>query len=349
MLKKVLVNQKNMQMFNFPKVNFIGNKRQLSKLIVESTPIKEGTILDLFAGGSSMSFEYKKHGYKVISNDSMYASYVLNKALVENTDVILSEGTIDEALNFQMDKEDREEFKWLENNLYHPEEVTELSKLVNYSLTLLEYEKYLFQSLIRRAMIRKLPYSRMNIDWDNIQKLRDEEYSYEKYGRRRAYHNEKFSVHMKKDMQSYNDAIFNNNEENIVVQMDAIDAVKEYKDVVDVLYLDPPYPGTMNNYGAFYGAFDKIFGRKIEYSDWTKSDNFLKNLHLVLDEAADSSVSHLMLSINTRSKPDYKDIVSMFQFYGEVEIKERKHNYRVSGKENKNKNKELLIILKYYR
>ncbi len=42
------------------------------------------------------------------------------------------------------------------------------------------YVKYLFQSLLRRAMIRKLPYSRMNITWENIVKLRDEEYSYKK-------------------------------------------------------------------------------------------------------------------------------------------------------------------------
>ena len=32
-------------------------------------------------------------------------------------------------------------------------------------------------------MIRKLPYSRMNVNWENIVKLRDEDYSYKKYGK----------------------------------------------------------------------------------------------------------------------------------------------------------------------
>lgn len=348
MLEKVLSKQTNMKNYTFPKVNFIGNKRKFSDRIVDATPLKHGTVLDLFAGGSSVGFDYKKRGFQVISNDSMYASFVLNKGLIENPNVLLPEQTIEEGLNFPLKTTDRKGLEWLDNNLYYPEEVDELTKLVHYSLTLEGYEKYLFQSLIRRAMIRKLPYSRMNLDWENIKKLRDEEYSYKKYGRRRAYHNESFATHMKKDITSYNEAIFDNNQNNLTVQLDAIEAVKEFGDV-DILYLDPPYPGTMNNYSGFYGAFDEIFNKKIEYSDWTKAEKFLNNLQLILDEATKKSVQYLLLSINTRSKPDYKEIISMFNFYGEVEVKERKHNYQVSGKENKNRNKELLIIVKFWR
>jgi len=337
-----------MKNYTFPKVNFIGNKRKLSDLIVKSTSIKEGVVLDLFAGGSSVAFGYKKKGFKIISNDSMYASYVINKAIIENSEVTLAENIVERSLKHSIDKDQRHELNWLENNLFFPDEVDELAQLVSFSLSLKGYEKFLFQSLIRRAMIRKLPYSRMNVNWKNIKKLRDEEYSYKKYGRKRAYHNKSFSTHMKNNIKSYNDAVFDNNKENIAIQMDAIEAVKKYKNV-DILYLDPPYPGTMNNYSGFYGAFDKIFDEKIDYSDWTKSENFLKNLQLVLDEASKNYVKYLLLSINTRSKPDYKDIVSMFKFYGKVKIKDKKHNYQVSGKENKNKNKELLIMLEFYR
>ena len=348
MLEKALSKQLDIQKHVFPKVNFIGNKRKFSELIVESTPLKNGTVLDLFAGGSSVGFDYKKRGYKVISNDSMYASFVINKGLIENPNILLPKYTIDEGSKYFIKSEEREKYDWLSNNLYHPEEVDELAHLVQYSLILEGYEKYLYQSLIRRAMIRKLPYSRMNIDWENIKKLRDEEYSYKKYGRRRAYHNESFAAHMKKDIQSYNEAVFDNKQSNLTIQMDAIDAVKEIKDI-DILYLDPPYPGTMNNYSGFYGQFDKIFNKEIEYSDWTKGDNFLSNLQLVLEEAARKNVQYLLISINTRSKPDYKEIISMFNFYGEVEVKDRKHNYQVSGKGNKNNNKELLITLKFWR
>lgn len=68
---------------------------------------------------------------------------------------------------------------FLSNNLYFEEEVIELAKLISYSeINLTGYEYSLFITNLRRAMIRKLPYSRMNINWENIIKLRDEDYSY---------------------------------------------------------------------------------------------------------------------------------------------------------------------------
>src|SRR5699024_5262886 len=148
-----------------------------------------------------------------------------------------------------------------------------------------EYEKYMFLSLLRRSMIRKLPYSRMNLDWKNIKKLRDEDYSYEKYGRKRAYHNQSFSHHMKIELNKYNSAVFDNKRKNIVIQMDSLSAL-EYHNNYDIVYLDPPYPGTMNNYDAFYGAFDDIFSKKIPYSDWTKPDAFMSNLDKALQLAS---------------------------------------------------------------
>ena len=75
--------------YKFPKVNYIGNKEKIASWIVDSFPIKEGSVLDLFAGGSSVSFELKSRGYRVISNDALYASFVVNKALIENKNILL--------------------------------------------------------------------------------------------------------------------------------------------------------------------------------------------------------------------------------------------------------------------
>ena len=44
---------------------------------------------------------------------------------------------------------------------------------------------------------------------------------------------------------------------------------------VDLIYVDPPYPGTMNKYDEFYGAFDKIYNKSIEHSNLTSSSSFL--------------------------------------------------------------------------
>ena len=42
-------------MAKYPKVNYIGNKEKLSDWILSEMPVKEGTVLDLFAGGCSVS------------------------------------------------------------------------------------------------------------------------------------------------------------------------------------------------------------------------------------------------------------------------------------------------------
>lgn len=339
-MKEIMFNNK------LPKINYIGNKEKLSSWILDNFPITQGRVLDLFAGGSSVSFESKKRGFEVYSNDSLYASYVVNKALIENKDTLLSQEEILKFTNFD-DFNLRKQLSWLENTLYYPNEIDELSKLVFFSNHLKGYKKFLLQSLIRRAMIRKLPYSRMNLDWNNILKLRDEEYSYKKYGRRRAYHNEPFINHILSDLNCYNNAIFDNKKQNKVFQLDALQAIKKSKQV-DIIYLDPPYPGTMNNYDSFYGKFDEIFRKKIDYIDITNRSNFLPYFEKIVELASVHS-KYLVLSLNSASQNIFDIMVEMFEFYGDVKVKEKKHNYQVSGKNTKNKNIEMIAIVKFYK
>ncbi|MGZ7886000.1 DNA (cytosine-5-)-methyltransferase [Ligilactobacillus salivarius] len=331
----------------YPKVNYIGNKDKLSEWIADNVPDSVDTILDLFSGGGSVSYELKKRGFEVFSNDVLYSSYVLNKALIENNNVVLSPQSIKEALKLKVSSNEISRLKWLENKLFFPEEIPELAKLVKYSYMLEGYQRYLFLSLLRRSMIRKLPYSRMNITWENIVKLRDEEYSYKKYKRRRAYHNKPFSEHMLKEIDSYNHAVFSNTRNNRAFQLDALDMLDTISHV-DLIYLDPPYPGTMNNYAGFYGDFDKIFDKNINYTDLTRSNIFINQLEKIINKAANIS-NYMLLSINSNIKPSYKDVENMCMFYGQVDIISKKHNYQVSGKENKNKNTELLLKIKFYK
>ena len=188
----------------YPKVNYIGNKEKVCQWICDNLPIKNGTVLDLFCGGSSVSYELKKRNYKVLSNDILYSSFSLAKAIIENSKEKLVLNLTEEELKKYFDKKIYENIKWLENYLYFDYEVKELTMLINFSKTLKSYKKYIFFSLLRRAMIRKIPYSRMNIKWEEIIKLRDEEYSYLKYKRRRAYHNKTFFYHILDKLESYN-------------------------------------------------------------------------------------------------------------------------------------------------
>ncbi len=329
-------------MTKYPKVNYIGNKEKLVNWIIDEMPVQCGTVLDIFAGGCSVSYALKSKGYSVIANDILFADYVIAKALIENSDTILSLKVFDKKTDENRIKELNEKFSFLENCLYYPEEVKELSKLVAISEKLKGSEKYMMLALIRRAMIRKLPYSRMNVPWNQIQKLRDEDYSYMKYKRKRAYHNQSFESHIRENIDEYNSAIFAKKTCK-VYNCDAFEMVKKI-DFVDVVYIDPPYPSTMNNYDAFYGIFDEMFDKKKPHTDYTQKSSFLNNMDKLLKKLVEKT-RYIVLSQNNRVQPGPEEIEQMLRKYGQVTIKEKKHNYQVTGKENKNISKELLFIL----
>lgn len=330
-------------MSNYPKVNYIGNKEKLVHWIIDEMPVKKGKVLDLFAGGCSVSYALKEKGYSVLSNDILFADYVLAKSLVENTDKTLSLSVFDKKVDDARVKELTQKFQFMKDRLYYSEEIEELAKLVAISEQLEGNERYLFLALMRRAMIRKLPYSRMNVPWNQIQRLRDEDYSYKKYGRKRAYHNQTFESHMRENFMAYNKAVFNGSVCK-AYNCDATDMIDQIEKV-DVVYMDPPYPSTMNNYDAFYGIFDEMFDKKKEHMDFTQRAIFLDNMDKLMGKLV-GKTDYVLLSQNTRVQPGPDDMEAMLSRYGKVQVKEKKHNYQVTGKQNKNGSKELLFILK---
>lgn len=332
-------------MSKFPSVNYIGNKNKIVSWIIKNLPDDIESVVDLFSGGSSVSYAFKENGFLVYSNDMLYANYLLSKSIVENKDVTLDEKILSKVINGKLFAIKRDEINFLENKFYFDYEVDELAKMLCIADTLNGYKKAFFLSLLRRAMVRKMPYSRMNIKWEEIVKLRDEEYSYEKYGRKRAYHNETFEFHIRSNMDSYNNSVFDNGKENKSYNKDAVNMLKGLKNNVDLIYLDPPYPGTMNNYCDFYGICDRVFGKEmIESIDLTKKTTFLDNFAEIIKECYKKS-KYIAISINSNCNPSSSEITNMLeeQGYQCTELK-KKHDYKITGKENKSKNFEILLI-----
>lgn len=332
-------------MAKYPKINYIGNKSKLADWIISNMPINTGTVLDLFSGGASVSYELKKQGFSVITNDSLYSNYILSKAIIEN-----SKDTLDASVfainipNSIITEKYNEISCYLTNVLYYDYEVRELARLIAISETLANYHKFLFLALIRRAMIRKLPYSRMNVPWKQIQKLRDENYSYQKYGRKRAYHNQTFQSLMLADLQNYNESVFDNNQKNVSYHKDSFDLVKDLKLKVDVIYMDPPYPKTMNKYGEFYGIYDKIFSQEINYENLSNEGTFLESFVDLIKMCLDKT-NYIVISLNNKTFPSINELNEAIKQFGNTQILEKAHQYKVTNKENKNKTVEQLLIL----
>jgi len=332
-------------MNKFPKINFIGNKEKIANWISNYFPTDAKSIFDAFSGGGSVSYQAKLKGLKVISNDILTVNHLISKSLIENNFEILDKNDLEIVFSGKPLKGFM--FKNYSNVFFFPEECMELD-LYRQNIEKLNsvYKKSLALTLLRRAMIRKMPYSRFNINWDKVVQLRDEEYSYEKYKRKEHIINQSFKSHFLENINEYNNAIFDNKQKNVSLNEDVFILLKKVK--ADIIYLDPPYTGTMNNYFGFYGLIDSYISSTIKEPF---KNNFVdKKTSIELFDYLFSNLKNFkywMLSYNNSSFPTKEQLLYLLGKYSkEVQIIERKHNYKVTGKEKKEINKEYLFIVK---
>lgn len=333
-----------MQNNKFPKINFIGNKDKLASWICDQIPKDAETFFDAFSGGVSVSYEAKKRGYEVIANDILKINYYIAKSLIENKNVKLDAKDI----NTIFTGKPRKGFMYANHANVHffQEECMELD-LYRENIEKLNnpYKKTLAFVLFRRAMIRKMPYSRFTIPWDKVIQLRNEEYSYSKYKRKRAYHNLSFEEHFLTNVDLYNNAVFDNKKINKVYNKDIFTLLPKIKS--DVIYIDPPYAGTMNNYFGFYNPIDEFIEQKKKLPF---ANNFMskKDVYDLFDKLFSSltNFKYWLISYNNGAYPTKTQMLELLRKYSQnVKVIEKNHNYQITGKNNKQNNIELLFIV----
>ena len=68
----------------FPVPQYLGSKTKYIDYILKYIPPDVESVLDAFSGSGIVSYNLKKNGYKVISNDILSYNSIITKALVEN-------------------------------------------------------------------------------------------------------------------------------------------------------------------------------------------------------------------------------------------------------------------------
>jgi adenine-specific DNA-methyltransferase len=141
---------------------------------------------------------------------------------------------------------------------------------------------------------------------------------------------------MRENIEEYNAAIFEGKECK-VYNCDAEEMVKKIE-WVDVVYMDPPYPSTMNNYDAFYGLFDEMFDKKKSHTDFTQKTIFLYNMDKLISKLC-GKTNYVVLSQNTRVQPGPDEIENMLQSPKNILIRRMKKYEKESN--------EYFIMLTY--
>jgi adenine-specific DNA-methyltransferase len=100
-----------------PTIRYLGNKRKLNTVIkaeINNFLPKGGSVIDLFAGSSSVGY-YLLPNYRILANDVEKYAYCIAKALIEDCQTVLDSKTISQLIKSHFDR-NLEELKLVFNN-----------------------------------------------------------------------------------------------------------------------------------------------------------------------------------------------------------------------------------------
>lgn len=247
----------------YPPTRFMGSKSKLLPNIWNvASNFEFESVLDLFSGSGIVGYMLKAQGKRVISNDYMAMSAMFAKAMIENNSTILP---IDEA--HELLKEQQESDHFVENTfkgLYYPDEDNRLIDTLRTNIWNLkdEYKRAIALTALIRACTKKRPRGIFT-------------YTGERYNDGRRDLRITLEQQFIEAVEAVNMAVFDNHQQNIAIQGDAMAVPGEKPDLV---YIDPPYysPLSDNEYVRRYHFVEGLARdwKGVEIQKHTKTKKF---------------------------------------------------------------------------
>lgn len=325
-------------------MRYIGNKTNLltniDQVIKENCDGNEKIFCDLFSGTSSVA-RFFKTKYKIISNDILYLSYVLQKATIFNNEVPTFEKLkkklqIDNILDYLESSkiENQKNRNFIYDN-YSPNSNCERMYLTPDNATRIDYIRNTIEEWKERKLINKNEYFYLLASLIEgvpfVSNITGTYGAYLKDWDKRSF--KKF------EMIRLN--VFNNNEQNECYREDANELIKKIEG--DILYIDPPYNSRqyLPNYHLLetIARYDepKING-KTGIRDYTeeKSNYCVKaKVYKELEELiSNANFKHIIMSYNQEGILKKEEIEEILKKYGR---KDTYKLYQVPYKQYENK------------
>jgi adenine-specific DNA methylase len=338
----------SIKVHKLPQTQYLGSKERLVEWIYEISPKNIITFLDAFSGTSVVGFYFKNKRKKVISNDFLEFNYHIAKALIENKNSRLT----DEDIKFLLGKKDKADslIEDIFTNVFFERDQARFLDQFRANVELLDddYKKSLALTVMNRALTRKVLLGH----FAHLSALR--------YGKdpERIKRNPSIARPLKELflelVGEYNEAVFDNGQDNVAFCENIIDLVKELKNI-DLAYFDPPYCGCHPDYQAFYHFLetyvrywkDKNFtnGTRM-YSPKMKSGfvqkTEIKNSFLDLFKNS-QHIPYWLISYNSRSYPGKEEMLSLIEQFKKVKVFEYEYQNHYGGKGSRKGTREFLF------
>ena len=319
-------------------MRFIGNKEKLLNNIyqtVTSTGISDGLFCDFFAGTTNVGRFFKQKGFKVISSDLLYFSFVLQKAYLENNkepkfkkllnkikvnNRALFSKPLDSVLSYLNDLDGREGFIYknytdegsreLKRKFFTPENGKKIDA-IRFQIEEWKKQKLIDDSeyfILIACLIESVPF------YANISGVY-------------AAFLKSYDPRALKKLEVKPITIYQSELKHLVYNKDSMKLVKGLD--CDILYLDPPY--NQRQYGPNYHLLDTIAkydepiirgitglrDTSTQKSTFCNSRTALESLDEIAKKA---KYRYLLLSYNSEGIMPQEKIITVLSKYGKVDL-----------------------------
>lgn len=328
--------------------SYFGGKRKLVKYIFKPIKKPDGVFIDAFMGGGSVSLYAKAKGYKVIANDVAFRSYIIGRALIANNGV-------------KLDREDLARlFEKTKNNgfirtTYAPKVfTTKTAEFLDNALAAVrevenETKRYLLLHLLVKFILSCRQFGKFTHTRDTLD-LEARSWDWPLRSKAHAPKNLRMiqnpMLTLERLMGEINRGIFDNHQDNEIHQKDVFDFLKTARG--DVVYFDPPYPGS-SSYEVEYGTLDNVLaGTKLDQEpsvfSHNDADEFLERLFASAKHIPQWVISLGQNKEDVGVKPE--KLLAMVRKHRKAEVQMLDHKWSVSnaGGRGQTDNIEYMIV-----